>query len=210
VPKHHATKAHWVKGGTASHTANRTLHEEERRKCEAFSKYCLRNAIFWDIAPCTPYVSRRFGVKHHLYPLQADFRPWRWTSCVSPKRRFTYVLNRTIFQKMVTFIGNMVSVVFLSHSRQIVDMQRTIFCDVTPYSPVHQQAGSDYSILLRNRLLLVTWLAEPSSLKTEVTSGEVSGHFASCLTHITQRSSRLDTQVVKVLPRVTARQETRD
>jgi hypothetical protein len=30
-------------------------------------------AVFWNIAPCSPHVSRRFGGTYHLH-LQAEFR----------------------------------------------------------------------------------------------------------------------------------------
>jgi hypothetical protein len=124
---------------------------------------------------------------------------------------------------MVTFIDNTVFVVFLSHSRQILDMQRSICCDVTPYSPVHQQVGNEYSILLRNRMLLVTWLAEPSTLKMDMW---IKRHLASCLnilllsprkTHYAQVKSTGNGWLVKAylmpslqrLPHTTGQHQTR-
>jgi hypothetical protein len=68
-------------------------------------------AIFWDIAPSTPYVNRRFGGTYHLH-LQGrksaeqetsmqqvagqNFLPWRWRWCSPTKRRFTYGLHGNI------------------------------------------------------------------------------------------------------------------
>jgi hypothetical protein len=86
----------------------------------ACNKVMSNVAIFWDIAPCSPYVNRRFGgtYHHHLQRLKpvvpshllhggfvlGCFRPWRWRWYVPPKCRFTYGLHGSISQKMVSFI----------------------------------------------------------------------------------------------------------
>jgi hypothetical protein len=66
-------------------------------------------AIFWDIAPCSPYVNRCFRGTYHLHlqgrkSAEKGFRPWRWRRYIPPKCRFTYRLHGAIFQKMATFI----------------------------------------------------------------------------------------------------------
>jgi hypothetical protein len=63
-------------------------------------------AIFWYIAPCSPYVNRRFGGTYHIQiyiatgytpaSCPADFRLWRWVWYFLPKRRFTYTTRRYI------------------------------------------------------------------------------------------------------------------
>jgi hypothetical protein len=69
-------------------------------------------AIFWDVAPRSPYVNRLFGGKarpscctyYTLVSCSANFLPWRWRWYVLPKRRFTYRLQGSISQMMATFI----------------------------------------------------------------------------------------------------------
>jgi hypothetical protein len=69
--------------------AERHLQEciEQARTCSKWQHV----AIVWNIAPCSPYVSRRFGETHHLhvqsrnqqnikpaYSCSTDFFSWRW------------------------------------------------------------------------------------------------------------------------------------
>jgi hypothetical protein len=69
-------------------------------------------AIFWDIAPCSPYVNRRFGRTYHLH------LHGRWSSYVPTNRLFTYELRDATYQKMATFMPIVVRIsnLSLSHS----------------------------------------------------------------------------------------------
>jgi hypothetical protein len=80
---------------------------------EVLTAVIMNAAIFWDIAPCSPYVNRRFRRTYHLHlqglaicctlvPCSADFRSWRWRWHVSPKRCLTYWLHGATSQKMAT------------------------------------------------------------------------------------------------------------
>jgi hypothetical protein len=91
----------------------------------------LKIAIVWNIAPCSPYMNRRFGGMYRLHiqgpksveqeinvraggqaewaavmlvSCSVDFGPWRGRRCVPPKRRFIYGLRGAISQKMAIFI----------------------------------------------------------------------------------------------------------
>jgi hypothetical protein len=75
------------------------------------------DAILWHIAPCSTYMSRRFGGTYHLrlqgwilpsnllslVSCLADFQPWILKWYVPPKRRLIYGLHGTVLQKMENF-----------------------------------------------------------------------------------------------------------
>jgi hypothetical protein len=74
----------------------------------------MKNAVFWDVAPCRSCVNRCFGRKYRLY-LQGIRNPrarnqceqvagdsvWR---CVPPRRRLTQHLNGATSQKTALFM----------------------------------------------------------------------------------------------------------
>jgi hypothetical protein len=84
-------------------------------------------AIFWDIAPCTPYVNRRFGGTHCLvtcYMLvscSADFRTWRWRWHFNPNRSHTdhTALYRRTWQHSEIVSWNCPRCLFPSFSHKI-------------------------------------------------------------------------------------------
>jgi hypothetical protein len=71
---------------------------------EVFTAVTMKNAFFWDVAPCRSCVKRHFGgtsVCSHLLklvPRLRIFRPQRWRRYVPPKRRFTRSTWRHILE----------------------------------------------------------------------------------------------------------------
>jgi hypothetical protein len=75
----------------------------------------MKNAVFWDVAPCRSCVNRRFwgtsvhsSVCSHLLTLVSRsriFLPRRWGRYVPPKRRFTQDLHGATSQKTAFFNG---------------------------------------------------------------------------------------------------------
>jgi hypothetical protein len=49
----------------------------------------MKNAVFWDVAPCRSCVNKRFGGTYCPHPRSRIFLPWGWRRYVPPKRRFT-------------------------------------------------------------------------------------------------------------------------
>jgi hypothetical protein len=70
----------------------------------------VKNAVFWDVAPCRSYVNRHFretyGCSHllTLVPRLWIFVPWMWRRYVPPKRRLTQDLHSATSQKTAFFI----------------------------------------------------------------------------------------------------------
>jgi hypothetical protein len=78
----------------------------------------VKSAVFWDVAPYSSCVNRRFGGTHHLHLRDRKMRergtsvsrwlriflPWRWRWCVPPNCQFTQELNGVTSQKMAFFI----------------------------------------------------------------------------------------------------------
>jgi hypothetical protein len=76
---------------------------------EVLKVVVMKVPVFWHIAPCSPYMDRRFGGTYHLRlqvssyaPASAlvycstDFRPWRWSWFFPPKRHFIRTTRRYI------------------------------------------------------------------------------------------------------------------
>jgi hypothetical protein len=72
----------------------------------------MNPTILWDIAPCSPYVNRRFGRTCHciclttcftLISCSADFLPWIWRWWFPPKRHFTYGQHVPVSQKVENY-----------------------------------------------------------------------------------------------------------
>jgi hypothetical protein len=88
----------------------------------------VKNAVFWDVAPCLSCVNRRFGGTYHLHlqgkkirergtsvskQLQTRsriFLPWRWRRYVPPKRRFVQERHGATSQKAAFFIVTAVKI----------------------------------------------------------------------------------------------------
>jgi hypothetical protein len=97
---------------------------------EVFTSVTMKNAVFWDVAPCRYYVNRRFRGTYRLH-LQGRIKnlwamiqreqaaatwsrwflargffllPWRWRRYVPPKRRFIQYLHGATSQKTAFFI----------------------------------------------------------------------------------------------------------
>jgi hypothetical protein len=70
---------------------------------EVFTEVTMKNAIFWDVAPCRCFVNQRFGGTNHIH-LQDRKIHERGTSVSRwlqpPKRLFTKDLTGPISQKM--------------------------------------------------------------------------------------------------------------
>jgi hypothetical protein len=70
----------------------------------------MKNAVFWDVAPCTSRVNRRFGGTYRLYLQGRKIREGgtsvsRWLQRYVPsKRRFTQNLLGATSQKKAFFI----------------------------------------------------------------------------------------------------------
>jgi succinylglutamate desuccinylase len=64
--------------------------------------------MFWDIAPCSRYMNRRFGGTYHLHlqgrkSAEKETSEGRWLGRITPKHRFIYRLHGAISQKMANF-----------------------------------------------------------------------------------------------------------
>jgi hypothetical protein len=70
---------------------------------EVFTAVTMKNAVFWDVAPCRSCVKRRLQWPTHALSSLADFIPWRWRWYVPPKRRFTQDLYGATSQKTAFF-----------------------------------------------------------------------------------------------------------
>jgi hypothetical protein len=82
---------------------------------EIFTAVTVKNAVFWDVAPCRSCVNRRFGGTYRLHLQGRKIRklgtsvsrwlqpPWRWTRYVPPKHRFTQDLHGVASQKTAFF-----------------------------------------------------------------------------------------------------------
>jgi hypothetical protein len=90
---------------------------------EVFTAVTMKNAVFWDVAPCRSCVNRRFGGTYRLHLLDREIRargtscihlltlvprsriflPWRWRRYFLPKRRFTQDLHGATSQNMTLF-----------------------------------------------------------------------------------------------------------
>jgi hypothetical protein len=90
--------------------------EKSFERFEVFTAVTMKNAVFWDVAPCRSCVNRRFGgtyllhlqsaVCSHLLSLilrSRIFLPWKWRRYVLPKRLFTQDRHGATSQKMVFF-----------------------------------------------------------------------------------------------------------
>jgi hypothetical protein len=90
---------------------------------EVFTAVTMKNAVFWDVAPCRACMNRRFGGTYCLHlqgikirergssvtrvcshlltlvPCSRNFIPWRRSRYVPPKRRFTQYLHGATSQK---------------------------------------------------------------------------------------------------------------
>jgi hypothetical protein len=72
----------------------------------------VKNAVFWDVAPCRSCVNRRFGGTYRLHHQGRKIRErgtsvsrWLLTEwCASPKRRFTQNLHGATSKKTALFI----------------------------------------------------------------------------------------------------------
>jgi hypothetical protein len=74
----------------------------------------MKNAVFWDVAPCRYCVNRRFGGMYrrlqppaHAGSSFADiFLSWRWRRYIPQKRRFTQYLYSATSQKTAFYMKN--------------------------------------------------------------------------------------------------------
>jgi hypothetical protein len=105
-------------------------------KFEVFTAVTMKKAVFWDVAPCSSGVNRRFGGTYRLHlqgrresirlPLtsltdasRADFLilsllSWRWRRYVPLKRRLTPLLHGATSQKTAFFKLHSFRVTFIS------------------------------------------------------------------------------------------------
>jgi hypothetical protein len=100
------------------------LQETGASKCSAkIATQLLKNAVFWDVAPCRSCVNRRFRVSYRLHlrgrkirwlrtlvPRSRIFLPWRWRRYVPPKRRFIQDLHGAVSQNTAFFIVTAVKI----------------------------------------------------------------------------------------------------
>jgi hypothetical protein len=87
---------------------------------EVLTAVVIKIAILWSIAPCNPYMNRRFRGTYHLHLQSRKFAKqqtsesrwldWRWKWYVPPKRRFIYGLQGAISQKMAIFMYSFILV----------------------------------------------------------------------------------------------------
>jgi hypothetical protein len=87
-----------------------TLHYECSWRTDSFTAVTMKNAVFWDVAPCRSCVNRRFGGTHCLHshlltlvPRSRFFLPWRWRRYIHLKRRFIQELHGATSQKTAFF-----------------------------------------------------------------------------------------------------------
>jgi hypothetical protein len=66
---------------------------------EVFTALTVKNAVFWDVAPCRYCVIRRFGGTCHLEIRSQSFLPWRWRQYIPPKHRFIQDVHGAASQK---------------------------------------------------------------------------------------------------------------
>jgi hypothetical protein len=112
--------------------------------CFIFVCSSVKNAVFWNVAPCRSCVNRRFGgtYRHHvqgrkisergtsvsrwlqtespvvvtLVLLSRIFLPLRWRLYVPPKRRFAQDLHGATSQEMAFFIVTVLKTSNLTYS----------------------------------------------------------------------------------------------
>jgi hypothetical protein len=75
---------------------------------------CMKNGVFWDVAPFRSCVNRRFEGTYRLHLQGRKIRERgtsvsRWLQTESPKRRFTQDLHGATSQKTAFFIWHVVS-----------------------------------------------------------------------------------------------------
>jgi hypothetical protein len=70
----------------------------------------MKNAVFWDVAPCKSSANRRFGGAYRLH-LQVRRRK----RYLPPKRQFTFDLHGATSQKTAFFIVTIVKTSNLNH-----------------------------------------------------------------------------------------------
>jgi hypothetical protein len=97
-------------------------------RSEVFTAVTMKNAFFWDVAPCRFCVNRRFGGSYCLHlqgrrisewginvfhshrntlaPRSRVFLPWRWRRYVLAKRLFTQDLHGATSQKRALSFGS--------------------------------------------------------------------------------------------------------
>jgi hypothetical protein len=93
---------HWSKAITQLKKIARIISVHLFLRFEVFTAATMKNAVFWDVAPCKSLVNRRFGGTYRLHIQGRQtliFLPWRWRRYFPPKRRFTQDIHGATSQK---------------------------------------------------------------------------------------------------------------